>query len=88
MLWTIVWSLSAAGSAFFAGWQIKVSRRDSNRRAVLDHLREVEHRLEPLYRDGDLAQARADLPAQFKGESPTDLGLRYMSFLIALDLLS
>jgi hypothetical protein len=82
-------AVAASVAAVFAGLQIHFSRRDANSRAVFEHLREIDQRVQALWAD-DTQRAQAELLAFYRREREdlTDGARRYMSLLNSLDMLA
>lgn len=81
--------LIAAASAVFAGISILVSMDWSRRQATLEHLREVDRRVQEIWQI-DVEQVQQHILDVYSGSgaplSPD--GARYMAFLNAVDLLA
>ena len=87
--WTIVASIAAASSAVFAGIQVLLSRRDANRRAALELLRDLESKSRDLI-SISVADAQDCILAMYRG-SPAEVtsGVKaYFAFLNSADLAS
>lgn len=87
--WTAVEAIGTSAAAAFAGWQILRSRQDANQRAVFEHLREVERRLQEAWAY-DLEGAQRDALAYF-GRNTTTLSpaaRAYLGLINSLDLLA
>jgi hypothetical protein len=88
VLWAMVGAIATAVSAGAAAGQIFYSRRESTRRATLEQLREVDVRLQPLWK-ADPVQAGEAVLAWYRHEGDlSDDAANYLSFLNSLDLLA
>jgi len=87
--WLIVGTLAAGASAVFAGVQILLSRRDANRRAVLDLLQTVDQAGQEVL-PHNIAEAQAGSLAVYRGtDTEFSEGARaYLAFLNTLDLVA
>jgi len=75
--------------AFFAAWQIFLSRREANARAVFEHLRELDERVQEAWPHTS-GKARKDLLDYFGGERTdlTDGARAFLALLNSLDILA
>ena len=85
-------AIAAAGSAaaaIFAGAQIGLSRRDANRRATLDFLRQVDERLHAVW-CLDTRGLQRDILASYEPSGPplSVDATKYLALLNTLDLLA
>ena len=88
-MWAILEAIGTSLAAAFAGAQIWLSRRDANTRAVFEHLRQVDVRVQEAW----LARpsvAQAELLAYYRGQRPelTTAAKNYMALLNSIDLLA
>jgi hypothetical protein len=85
------WSAAAAVvAALVAAFQIHISRRDANRRATFEHLREVEVRLLAA-QSFEASSAQAELIRYYEGGLTDDLSggaKAHMALLTSLDLIA
>lgn len=82
-------AIIAAVAAGIAAAQIWFSRRDANRRASLEQLREVDLRLQPLLRTDPRSLQREVLACYASGgPSLSEECTQYLAFLNSIDLLA
>lgn len=88
-LWAIVEAVGTAAAAFFAATQIRLSRRDANSRAVLEHLREIDRRVTEAVK-ARVSDAQAELLEYYRGQRKdlTGAASSYMALLNSLDVLA
>src|SRR5690242_962656 len=82
-------SLATAAAVVVGVWSVWIARRDANRRATLEQIREVETRLNPVL-GIDVVRAREDVLALYRAERSdlSDQASHYMAFLNAVDMLA
>ena len=88
--WGITEALGTVGAALFAAVQILLARRDSNKRATIEHLREIDKRIQLVWTVPVKATQKEILEC-YSGTSSKQLSddaQKYLALLNALDVLA
>ena len=87
--WAIAEAVATSVAAGAAAYQIRLSRRDANARAVFDHLREIDRRVQDAWLLG-AAAAQTELLDYYRKKRPdlTEGARAYLALLNSLDVLA